>query len=260
MRTIKQTILTLGITALIGCGGGGGGDTCGTINGKVTGGDTCSTDGTAVVAIVPVISDGERLRAIGVCTGTVVTSDDILTAAHCITEPIKAGAERFVVVTGEGTYSVVRVQVNPLYRGVGSAFDTAMITVDQDMGIPAVPINVSDVVAEGEEITVYGYGKDEEGQTLIDLGRAAFRSGRMIVGAVVAGIFGASFDDSGSAICQGDSGGPVIQVLNGTPSIVGVTSFTVQGCVEGSVSGFVSMQVRGNAEFARNYAGDVQFR
>jgi hypothetical protein len=52
----------------------------------------------------------------------------------------------------------------------------------------------------------------------------------------------------------------VIQVLNGTPSIVGVTSFTVQGCVEGSVSGFVSMQVRGNAEFARNYAGDVQFR
>lgn len=262
MRNLKRIILSVGVTVLIGCGGGGGGagDTCGTISVKVTGGSTCSTEGTAVVAVIPVVSDGQNLRAVGVCTGTVVTSDDVLTAAHCITDPIRDGAEGFVVVTGDAIYPVVRFQVNPLYRGTGSAFDTAMVTVNQDMGIPAVPINVSDAVAEGEDITVYGYGRNEEGQTFLDLGRAAYKSGRMIVGAVGAGRFAASFDDTGSAICQGDSGGPVIQVVNGVPSIVGVTSVTIGGCLEGSVSGFVSMQVKGNAEFARNYAGDIQLR
>ncbi len=107
---------------------------------------------------------------------------------------------------------------------------------------------------------MYGYGKNEEGQTFLELGRAAYKSGRMVVGAVGAGRFAASFDDTGSAICQGDSGGPVIQTVNGVPSIVGVTSITIGGCVEGSVSGFVSMQIRGNVEFMRNYASDVQVR
>ncbi len=251
--------LVIGAT-LIGCGGGGGSDTCDTITSKITGGSSCSTDGTAVVAIVPVIDDGQRLRAAGICTGTVVTSDDVLTAAHCITDPIRNGADGFVVVTGNGVYPVTKFKVNPAYRGIGSAFDTAMITVNQDMGIPAVPINVSDVVATGEEITVYGYGKDEEGQTFLDQGRAAYKAGRMRVGAVAQGIFGATFDETGAAICQGDSGGPVIQVINGIPSIVGLTSFTISGCLEGSISGFASMQIRGNVEFVRNYAGDVQVR
>ena len=82
----------------------------------------------------------------------------------------------------------------------------------------------------------------------------------MRVGAVAQGIFGATFDETGAAICQGDSGGPVIQVINGIPSIVGLTSFTISGCLEGSISGFASMQIRGNVEFVRNYAGDVQVR
>ena len=261
MGRVKQIGCGLVIACLAACGGGGGGDdTCNTVTNKITGGSSCSTDGTAVVAVIPVVTDGQTVTAVGICTGTVVTSDDILTAAHCITEPLRDGADGFVVVTGDGVYPVVRYQVNPAYRGIGSAFDTAMITVNQDMGIPAVPINVSDLVAEGEDITVYGYGNDEEGQTFLDRGRAAYKAGRMIVGAVRGGLFGATFDDTGAAICQGDSGGPVIQVINGVPSIVGVTSFTVAGCLEGSVSGFVSMQIRGNVEFARTYASDIQLR
>jgi secreted trypsin-like serine protease len=259
MTQIKSYLTALIVTFLIGCGGGGS-DSCDTISGKITGGSNCSTEGTAVVAVIPVVSNGQSYIATGVCTGTVVTSDDVLTAAHCITDQLRAGADGFVVVTGDGVYPVTRYQVNPAYRETGSAFDTAMVTVNQDMGIPAVPINLSDVVAEGEEITVYGYGRDEEGQTFLDRGRAAYKSGRMIVGAVVNGLFGATFDETGSAICQGDSGGPVIQVINGVPSIVGVTSFNIRGCVEGSISGFVSMQIRGNVEFARNYAGDIQLR
>jgi hypothetical protein len=157
-------------------------------------------------------------------------------------------------------YPVIRHQVNPNYRDGSPEFDTAMITVERDMGIPAVPINVTDMVTVGEEIVVYGYGKDENGESFLNRGRAAFKSGRMIVAATGPAVFAAQFDDTGSAICQGDSGGPVIQVINGVPSIVGITSVTLFGCVEGSASGFVRMDIRGNAGFVRSYAGDVQFR
>jgi len=255
-----RTCMTIVALLLSACGGGGESGTCGTLSGKVTGGSQCSTDGTAVVAVLPVVLDGESLRPIGSCTGTVVTSDDVLTAAHCISGPLQQGADGFVVVTGDGLYPVVRYQVNPNYRNGSSGFDTAMITVDRDMGIPAVPINVSDMVEVGEEIVVYGYGKDENGESFLERKRAAFKSGRMIVAATGPAMFAARFDDTGSAICQGDSGGPVIQVINGVPSIVGVTSLTFFGCVEGSASGFVRMDIRGNAEFVRGYAGDVQFR
>jgi secreted trypsin-like serine protease len=213
-----------------------------------------------VVAIVPVKVQGERLIALGSCTGTVVTNDDILTAAHCLTTPLGAGADGFMVVTDNGTYPVTRYKVNPNYRGTGSAFDTAMVTVGQSLGLSPVSINVTDLVATDEEITVYGYGLDENGQSFLDQGLSALKAGNMIVGATVPGLFAASFNETGSAICQGDSGGPVIQVIGGVPNIVGVTSFTLNGCVDDSVSGFVSMQVRGNAEFVRDYAGDVLFR
>ncbi len=252
-----MTIVALLLSA---CGGGDESGTCGTLSGKVTGGSQCSTDGTAVVAVVPVIVNGESVQPVGSCTGTVVTSDDVLTAAHCITDPLRNGADGFVVVTGDGVYPVIRHQVNPNYRDGSPEFDTAMITVERDMGIPAVPINVTDMVTVGEEIVVYGYGKDENGESFLNRGRAAFKSGRMIVAATGPAVFAAQFDDTGSAICQGDSGGPVIQVINGVPSIVGITSVTLFGCVEGSASGFVRMDIRGNAGFVRSYAGDVQFR
>lgn len=67
-------------------------------------------------------------------------------------------------------------------------------------------------------------------------------------------------NDTGAAVCQGDSGGPVVQVINGVPSIVGVTSITFNGCVADSASGFVSMQTVGNVEFVKRYAPDVQLR
>ena len=260
MKHIIRTLCFTMATALIGCGGGGGGSdssACGNISSKVTGGDSCNPQGSSVVAIVAVKVQGEELIPLGSCTGTVVTNDDILTAAHCITTPLRRGADGFVVVTNNGEYSVTRYKVNPNYRGTGSAFDTAMLTVGQNLGLQPIPINVTDVVTTGEEITVYGYGLDENGQDFLAQGLSALKAGKMIVGVTTPGIFAATFNETGSAICQGDSGGPVVQVIGGVPSIVGVTSFTMNGCVDDSVSGFVSMQVVGNVEFVRGYAGDV---
>jgi secreted trypsin-like serine protease len=259
---IRTLSLALTVT-LIACGGGGdGGDTgsCGDISSKVTGGTSCNPQGSSVVALVAVKVQGENLVALGSCSATVVTNDDILTAAHCIATPLTQGADGFVVVTGNGSYPVTRYKVNPYYGGTGSPFDTAMVTVGQSLGLSPLPINVTDVVSTGEEINIFGYGDDENGSSFLQEGLSALKSGRMIVGLTEPGRFAAAFNETGSAICQGDSGGPVLQVLGGVPSIVGVTSVTINGCLQDSVSGFVSMQVRGNAEFVRGYAGDVTFR
>jgi hypothetical protein len=82
----------------------------------------------------------------------------------------------------------------------------------------------------------------------------------MVIGVIGHGIFGAAFDKTGASICQGDSGGPVIETLDGVSGIVGTTDFTIGGCSDGSVSGFVDMQIRGNVEFVRGYAPDVSLR
>ena len=259
---IRTLVLALSLS-LSACGGGGGdgeAGACGDLSVKVTGGSSCNPEGSSVVALVAVKVQGDQLIGTSSCTGTVVTNDDVLTAAHCITSPLRSGADGFLVITENGSYPVTGLKVNPNYRGTGSAFDTAMVTVGQNLGLRPVPINVTDIVTTGEEITVYGYGNDENGQSFVDQGLSALKTGRMIVGATVPGSFAAAFNDTGSAICQGDSGGPVVQVLGGVPSIVGVTSFTLGGCVEDSVSGFVSMQVRGNVEFVRGYAPDVVLR
>jgi hypothetical protein len=261
-KVIHIFTLTLSVS-LSACGGGGGGGNpgaCGDLSSKVTGGTSCDPQGSSVVALVAVKVQGEELMPIGSCSGTVVTNDDVLTAAHCIANPLREGADGFLVITENGNYPVTRYKVNPNYQGSGSAFDTAMVTVGQNLGLSPVPVNVTDVVATGEDITVYGYGNDENGQSFMDQGLSALKSGRMVVGLTVPGRFAAAFNETGSAICQGDSGGPVVQVLGGIPSIVGVTSMTYNGCVENSVSGFVSMQVRGNVEFVRGYAGDVVLR
>jgi len=92
MRTIKQTILTLGITALVGCGGGGGGESsagsCGAF--KVFNGAECTSDSLPSVQLS--IDDK------GTCTGTIVSEDVVLTAAHCV-----VGVNKIVAIHDRGS-------------------------------------------------------------------------------------------------------------------------------------------------------------
>lgn len=263
-KWLGSVFYSLTLTSLVACGGGGGEEEmeangCNDLFAKITGGSSCRTENTPVVAVVPVFFEGDTPKAIGSCTGTIVTNDDVLTAAHCLTGDVGAKAEAFYIVSDKGGFPVVRAAYNPLYRS-RSEFDIAMLTISGGFGVSPASINISNPVAVGEAITVYGYGRDKEEISFSEKGLGAYKAGRMVVGAILPGEFLASFDDSGAAICQGDSGGPVIQVIGGVPSIVGVTSYTFNGCATGSVSGFVSMQSKGNIDFVKAYAPDVQLR
>jgi hypothetical protein len=130
MKYSNARIINIAIVFLLSaCGGGGGGTggstaACGELGIKVFGGAEC--DGQAsnnpVVAILPADQQGNPL---GVCTGTLVTVDDILTAAHCLEIPGTAGV--FAVVDG-ALRDISNGQINPLYSGNdGDAFDIAML-------------------------------------------------------------------------------------------------------------------------------------
>jgi hypothetical protein len=255
MRTIKQTIITLGITALIGCGGGGGGsNACSDLNVKVFGGDQCDYSRSPVVAIVGFSATGVPISN---CSATMVTTNDALTAAHCAQVTASPGGAG-VFADGQ-FFRIIGGRNHPKYNGsVTSPYDVAMITIEGVLDIGPVPLLLSDPIAVGEKITIFGYGKNEDSAAIPQA--SDFRAGYMELSVVDSRQFAAFFDTTGSAICQGDSGGPATQTVDGVTSIVGVTSFTFRGCQDGSASGFVNVQNPEISSFIRGYSPDVAVR
>lgn len=263
MRISKRFLVRLWISLLAlifcSCGGGGGddassGNACSDLNVRVFGGDQCRFELSPVVPLYALSAAGVPL---GTCTGTMVTLDDILTAAHCIGLTQLPGSVGVFVYVNETLYPVVRGVNHPFYDGsVGSPYDVAMITFSNPVQIGPVPLLLSDPIRVGEQIAVFGYGKNERPENSPEDFRAAY----MEVGAVNPFQFGATFNTTGTSVCQGDSGGPVTQTVDGVTSLVGVTSWTFNGCAEDSVSGFINVQNPDIYNFITAYAPDVAVR
>jgi len=260
----------LGVLILTGCGGGGGssegGGACGAFNARVFNGETCNQAASSpVVAIFPVAFDGQQIQIAGICTGTLVTVDDILTSAHCFTGPIAQQGNSLVDfavvvggVNGEVRY-VVNLAIHPFYNGqAGSPYDIAMVTLDRVPTPPIgpVPILVSRLTQVGERASTFGYGTNNTGEV------GTLKSAELTISAFSGGNIFVSTEGSGAAICQGDSGGPLVQNVNGVTSIIGVNSFgdvSAEQCAltGGSYSGFVDLQNIDILDFIVGYAPDV---
>ncbi|MCO6429815.1 MAG: trypsin-like serine protease [Deltaproteobacteria bacterium] len=269
MRKLQLMVVSAVIISLLlgGCGGGGGSDSnaCGDLNLRVSNGDSCRVGQTPVVLILAATSDGN----IASCTGTFVTLDDVLTAAHCIPPNL---VDLAVITERDGFYAsrgeILNAAIHPQYVNVTSengsfaVFDFAMITVSRPVDVSPVPLLVSDALVVSEKITVFGYGKDEAGRGVLERdGDDLLRAGFMQLSDVREGIFRADFDLTGSSICQGDSGGPAVQVVGGTSSLVGVTSLiSAIGCTEGSRAFFGNVQYPPVYEWITSYAPDVAIR
>ena len=253
MKMKKFALMVIFPGVLIACGGGGGSSSnaCSDLNLKVFGGEQCEFERSPVVAIVGFSAAG---LPISNCSATMVTVNDALTAAHCAQLSQSPGG---IAVFADGNFhQIVAATNHPFYDGtVDSPYDVAMITIDTVLDIGPVPLLVSNPIAIDEEVTIFGYGKNESSGFLPQA--SDFRAGFMKIGITTPFQFAAAFNSTGSAICQGDSGGPATQTVNGVTSVVGVTSFTVNGCQEGSISGFVNVQNPQIYEFVRAYAPDV---
>jgi secreted trypsin-like serine protease len=218
--------------SIAGCGGGGGGgtvslDPCATL--KVAGGESCSNPPRAIAVVA---TDS------GYCTGTFITTQHVLTAAHCF-----AARSQRVVVGARGFASdASRVSIHPRYDGnISSPFDVAVVTLQSAAQLTPVPLKLSQNVREGDSVVVYGYGVDQSGEDIVqrvESGGVPLKATPLNIVGVSAGTVQSQSDGTGDT-CQGDSGGPLLLTgANGQPGIVALVRAGPPGCV--SDSGFPS--------------------
>ena len=252
---LPRVFLVTATLFLISCGGGGGsGDSLSTnqcsalgLNTKIINGTECSTGGSPVLALNLVNRDGTG----SLCSATVITANQLLTAAHCfVTKPVLSA---FVEVDGNRIYGS-KVHVHPqanVNESQGTAVnDVAILDLEENVNRPTVALLTSTSPAIGDRFAIFGFGLDSYGQ----LGE--LRSGEMRINNIDFNYIVANYEGDGSNTCNGDSGGPAIFTLsNGTSAVFGVTSSgTAKDCQIGDHSYFANIQLPIMANFIRSVA------
>jgi len=164
----------------------------------------------------------------GYCSATLIATDLVLTAAHCLFD--ERGARipdtRFTFRAGlrlgraEAERHVVASFVPPAYRPTrmaridGVASDLALLELAQPITLPMVqPIRAGGDLRVQDMVTVVSYGRDRDAVASIEEDcRALHREGDVVV--------------MSCSVVQGSSGAPVLRRTPSGPQVVAVVSAT----------------------------------
>jgi len=221
---------------------------------KVISGSAVEGDaGSQVVKLELKYSDG----SIGLCSGTVIAANAVLTASHCLLD-----TSSITIVANDRKISPSKIYSAPGFRedsSVNAIFnDLAILKTSEPIGLPALPILASRSPANNETVTIYGYGLDESG----DFG--ALKSGEMILSSVTSNHLFADYTGKGSNACNGDSGGPATySVTNEAGNSVGVavagiiSSGLKEDCKPGDVTLFTNISDQNAINFILSVVPEV---
>jgi hypothetical protein len=185
-----------------------------------------------------------------VCSGTLVSSNVVLTAGHC-SEETETGVihapQNFRVVTGSSNWAapprvvsaVTRVAIYPGFLRTSLQGDAALLQLAAPVASPPVPLATTRPAA-GTEGIIVGWGNKSFGQEAVSES-LAYGSTVVQAPAYCQQEWGSAFHSASQlcavdypsytyGTCHGDSGGPMLQTVGSGFVEIGITSFGAGEC------------------------------
>ena len=196
-----------------------------------------------------IFTDG-RGNITGLCGGTMIASNKLLTAAHCAQN---RASTYFAIpgfysfndrITRNNLIQINRVVDHPSYSQQSLDFDVAVMTLSRTTSVPSAKLVRGNNLFVGEQGTVIGTGLTATVPSPVALDvlqqvAAPIISNKQCISnyirftgvdLITPNMVCAGFSNSSNGTCSGDSGGPLFVDVRGQRAIAGLVSFGLITC------------------------------